>query len=217
MQRRLTQIDESIARYLAQLDSADRQGEAVPEAKVTRLNEKIATLRQEIRRLNALNKRTPNRSPPPPPGAPDGVRLQGRRKCCCRSAERISCRQFHPGSSGAFGLRLPHAIMEHPEGIGDAGDGTPPCQTSVQAAQGLISSGHGELDDETWFGNRLFGGTSRPAGRARAACGRAALRLDLVSRSVWFRCDHVARISRRQDPSHQARDRHHAAGRANTG
>ena len=48
MQRRLAQIDESIARYLSQLDSADRQGEAVPEAKITRLNEKIATLRQEI-------------------------------------------------------------------------------------------------------------------------------------------------------------------------
>ena len=30
-------------------------GEAVPEAKITRLNEKIATLRQEIQRLNALN------------------------------------------------------------------------------------------------------------------------------------------------------------------
>src|SRR5258705_1021265 len=29
--RRLVQIDESIARYLSQLDSADRQGEAVPE------------------------------------------------------------------------------------------------------------------------------------------------------------------------------------------
>jgi transposase len=55
MQRRLKQIDESIARYLAQLDSADRQGPAVPEAKITRLNEKIATLRQEIQRLNALN------------------------------------------------------------------------------------------------------------------------------------------------------------------
>jgi uncharacterized small protein (DUF1192 family) len=27
----------------------------VPEAKVTRLNEKIATLRQEVQRLNALN------------------------------------------------------------------------------------------------------------------------------------------------------------------
>jgi transposase len=55
MQRRLQQIDESIARYLSQLDSADRQGEAVPEAKITRLKEKIATLRQEIQRLNALN------------------------------------------------------------------------------------------------------------------------------------------------------------------
>src|SRR5271167_2880091 len=55
MERRLAQIDESIARYLAQLDSADRQGEAVPEAKTTRLNEKIATLRQEIQRLNQLN------------------------------------------------------------------------------------------------------------------------------------------------------------------
>src|SRR5450631_1099311 len=55
MQRRLEQIDESIARYLSQLDSADRQGEAVPEAKITRLNEKIAALRQEIQRLNALN------------------------------------------------------------------------------------------------------------------------------------------------------------------
>ena len=55
MQRRLEQIDESIRRYLSQLDSSDLQGEAVPEAKITRLNEKIATLRQEIQRLNALN------------------------------------------------------------------------------------------------------------------------------------------------------------------
>jgi hypothetical protein len=55
MQRRLAQIDESIARYLSQLDSADRQGEAVPEAKITRLNEKITALRQEIQRLNGLN------------------------------------------------------------------------------------------------------------------------------------------------------------------
>jgi transposase len=55
MERRLAPIDESIARYLAQLDSADRQGEAVPETKITRLNEKIAALRQEIGRLNQLN------------------------------------------------------------------------------------------------------------------------------------------------------------------
>src|SRR5438046_10579696 len=53
MQRPLAQIDESIARYLSQIDSADRQGEAIPEAKITRLNEKIATLREEIQRLKA--------------------------------------------------------------------------------------------------------------------------------------------------------------------
>src|SRR5256714_8628256 len=55
MQRRLEQIDERIARYLSQLDSADCQGEAVPEAKITRLKTKIGTLRQEIQRLNVLN------------------------------------------------------------------------------------------------------------------------------------------------------------------
>jgi chromosome segregation ATPase len=48
----MEQIDESIARYLSQLESADRQEEAVPEAKITRVNEKIATLRQEIQRLS---------------------------------------------------------------------------------------------------------------------------------------------------------------------
>jgi transposase len=57
MKRRLEQIDESIARYLAQLDTADRQGPTVPEAKTTRLKEKIAKLRKEIERLNALNAR----------------------------------------------------------------------------------------------------------------------------------------------------------------
>jgi transposase len=54
MQRRLAQIAESIARYLSQLDSADRQGEAVPEPKITRLKEKIATLPEEIQRLNGF-------------------------------------------------------------------------------------------------------------------------------------------------------------------
>jgi hypothetical protein len=49
------QIDESIARYLSQVDSADRQ--VSHGAKITRLNEKIATLRDEIKRLNALNAR----------------------------------------------------------------------------------------------------------------------------------------------------------------
>jgi transposase len=55
MKRRLERIDESIARYLAQLETADRHGDAVPEAKVARLKDKIAKLKEEIARLNAIN------------------------------------------------------------------------------------------------------------------------------------------------------------------
>jgi transposase len=55
MKRRLERIDESIARYLSQLETADRHGEMVPAAKVTRLKDKIAKLREEIVRLNAIN------------------------------------------------------------------------------------------------------------------------------------------------------------------
>jgi hypothetical protein len=55
MKRRLQRIDESIARYLSQLETADRHGDAVPEAKVTRLRSKIEKLQEEIVRLNAIN------------------------------------------------------------------------------------------------------------------------------------------------------------------
>ena len=55
MKRRLERIDESITRYLAQLETADRRGDAVPEAKVVRLKDKIAKLKEEVERLNAIN------------------------------------------------------------------------------------------------------------------------------------------------------------------
>ena len=55
MKRRLERIDESIARYLSQLETADRHGDAVPEAKVVRLQGKIEKLKEEIVRLNAIN------------------------------------------------------------------------------------------------------------------------------------------------------------------
>jgi transposase len=55
MKRRLERIDESIARYLAQLETADRHGDAVPEAKVVRLKDKIVKLKKEVARLNAIN------------------------------------------------------------------------------------------------------------------------------------------------------------------
>jgi transposase len=58
MERRLAQIEESVARYLHQLDSADRQepSEALT-TKTTRLREKIARLKQEMKRLEALDAR----------------------------------------------------------------------------------------------------------------------------------------------------------------
>jgi transposase len=55
MKRRLERIDESIARYLSQLETADRHGDAVPEAKTARLKTKIEKLKEEIVRLNAIN------------------------------------------------------------------------------------------------------------------------------------------------------------------
>ena len=46
MKRRLERIDESIARYLSQLETADRHGDTVPEAKVVRLKGKIEKLKE---------------------------------------------------------------------------------------------------------------------------------------------------------------------------
>jgi transposase len=55
MERRLAQIEESVARYLQQLDSADRQEPSeARETKTTRLKEKIAKLNEEVRRLHEL-------------------------------------------------------------------------------------------------------------------------------------------------------------------
>ena len=55
MERRMTQIEESVARYLQQLDTADRQepSEAL-KTKTSRLKEKIEKLKEEMRRLVGL-------------------------------------------------------------------------------------------------------------------------------------------------------------------
>ncbi len=57
MQRRMEQIEESINRYLSQLDTADRQEPTVPQAKVDRLRDKIAILKEEMQRLKELEVR----------------------------------------------------------------------------------------------------------------------------------------------------------------
>jgi transposase len=58
MERRLAQIEESVARYLRQLDSADRQEPSEARTtKTTRLKEKIAKLKEEVKRLHGLKAR----------------------------------------------------------------------------------------------------------------------------------------------------------------
>ncbi|MGB5628945.1 MAG: IS1182 family transposase [Woeseiaceae bacterium] len=55
MKRRMAQIEESVARYLHQLDSADRQEPSLAQSmKTTRLKEKIAKLKEEMVRLEML-------------------------------------------------------------------------------------------------------------------------------------------------------------------
>jgi len=55
MKRRMAQIEESVARYLQQLDSADRQEPSLAQSmKTTRLREKIERLKEEMARLQAL-------------------------------------------------------------------------------------------------------------------------------------------------------------------
>jgi transposase len=58
MQRRMAQIEESVARYLHQLDSTDRQEPSLATAmKTTRLKEKIGKLSEEMQRLEKLEAR----------------------------------------------------------------------------------------------------------------------------------------------------------------
>lgn len=54
MKRRLAQIEASLDRYLEQLERADREEACLAEAKTGRLEDKIATLKQEMRRLKTL-------------------------------------------------------------------------------------------------------------------------------------------------------------------
>ena len=56
MKRRMAQIEESVARYLHQLDSADRQEPSLARTmRTTRLKEKIERLKEEMGRLEGLD------------------------------------------------------------------------------------------------------------------------------------------------------------------
>jgi len=54
IERRMEQVEASIERYLSALETADRQDGEVAEAKSARLKDKIASLRERMRNLKAL-------------------------------------------------------------------------------------------------------------------------------------------------------------------
>lgn len=57
LKARMEQIEESINRYLAAMDTADRTQSEVAEAKTSRLKEKIAKLKQQMQALKAMEQR----------------------------------------------------------------------------------------------------------------------------------------------------------------
>ena len=56
LKARQQQLDQSIARYLSELDRADRDPSLVPEARVEHLKEKIATVREQMKKLEAVGR-----------------------------------------------------------------------------------------------------------------------------------------------------------------
>ncbi len=72
LQRRLQQIDESLARYLSQLASADRHEATMAQDKIHRLEDKITALKS--RNETSENARSPHASSAGPPALPDGPR-----------------------------------------------------------------------------------------------------------------------------------------------
>ena len=54
MKRRLSQVEASLDRYFEQLDQADREESSIADVKTINLKDKIATLKEEMARLSAL-------------------------------------------------------------------------------------------------------------------------------------------------------------------
>src|SRR5687768_4195453 len=54
LKARMQQLEESIARYLNDLDRADREPASVPAARVSHLKEKIATVKEQVRKLRRI-------------------------------------------------------------------------------------------------------------------------------------------------------------------
>ena len=56
LQARMQQLEESVGRYLAELDRADREPTAVSEGRVSRLKEKIGSIKEQMQCLHQIGK-----------------------------------------------------------------------------------------------------------------------------------------------------------------
>ena len=93
MERRRAQIEESVARYLQQLDTADRQepSDAI-STKTTRLKEKIAKLGEEMRRLAVISRLRCWRRPISRSRSPIPTRARWRRAAAAPAWSATTCR-----------------------------------------------------------------------------------------------------------------------------
>jgi hypothetical protein len=57
LKARMQQLDESIARYMTELDRADREPALVTEARVEHIKEKVETVKKQMRELKQIGKR----------------------------------------------------------------------------------------------------------------------------------------------------------------
>jgi transposase len=57
LKKRMAQLEESISRYLAELDRADREPTLVTEGRVSRLKEKVATVKAHMEQLKQIGQR----------------------------------------------------------------------------------------------------------------------------------------------------------------
>lgn len=73
LKARMQQLEESIARYMTELDRADREPALVTEARVEHIKEKVETVKQQMRQLKQIGKQMAE--------APDGPDLIDRSGC----------------------------------------------------------------------------------------------------------------------------------------
>ena len=80
LKARMEQLEESIARYLAELDRADREPTAVTEAQVSRLKDKIATIKAQMQRLKQIGEQLQARAGPAGLADRSGCTLHGHQR-----------------------------------------------------------------------------------------------------------------------------------------